>query len=58
MIDGILLGALIFMLGIATGFGLSWLVALRYEKERNALQVTVGRLMQELEAHQVPIDEM
>lgn len=58
MLDGALLGALLVSIGFAIGFGVCWLITMRYEKERTALQMTIGRLMEELQSTSIPEEEL
>jgi len=58
MLDGALLGALLVCVGFGIGFGVSWLLTKRYEQERATLQMTIARLVQELESTSIPEEEL
>lgn len=49
MVDGMVVGVLIFVLGVAAGSGgVYWMMA-RFERERAALHQIIGRQQQELD---------
>lgn len=50
MVDGMVLGVLLFMLGVAVGAGGVYWMTARFERERAALHQIIGRQQQELDA--------
>jgi len=59
MTDGVLLGALLFMLGAVCGAGLATMLTFRYERERTTLHQIIGRYQQAMEQRrEIPEEEM
>lgn len=58
MMDGVLLGALLFALGVVVGSGLSMLITWRYERERTLLHQIIGRYQQAAEDQGIPEEEL
>lgn len=59
MIDGILLGALVFFFGAASGAGFMWVVLAKFDDERRALHQIIGRYQQAMEQESsIPLEEL
>lgn len=58
MTDGILLGALLLVLGIVIGSGITLAITLRYERERTILHQIIGRYQQAAEMQGIPEEEL
>jgi surfactin synthase thioesterase subunit len=59
MIDGILLGAVVFFFGASFGAGITFFLLDRMESERKTLHQIIGRYQQALEQSQgIPTEEM
>lgn len=59
MMDGVLLGALLFALGGICGAGLATVIMWHYDRERTTLHQIIGRYQQAMEQQQaIPEEEL